>query len=415
MYEVYADNLTELRKLVTFDFIMKNLIGELRGVQEIRYNGWKGLNIAHHSIVFNESLVTLYGGDFSTSRATANNTCFMSVPWEFEELKSYDYKQSEFYSKVITRMFAGRRAEERYFAMHMLHEYFDGGGMEVQQMPVLAGIGGSGKSVLTNAILRMGRLCDSVSSVQDFSQLIGADARFNKAPLCTSRLMFVSDTTMGRNNNWDAMKEIINKGNIPIEVKFQQPEERKVTAALVANTNDPTVREAFQNDSGLRRRFFLLEFNNAVPSSEKDRKLPGRLDGLEEQRAVWAWMLQNYLESCELSEDPFDAIPNALRITKPTVEDSDLVAAKVLRVKGYRGEASEDFPVREEKSVATIVNWVAGLQAVEGNVPGSENYIPMSEINSFKRGRAMYDLNALDLTIIRDAKNNPKVVLYKAA
>lgn len=411
LYEVYAKDVAQVMPLTSASFIEQHLIPELKLTQEVRYGNWDGFKLESNAVVFNDKLVTLRGNEFKSSRATANNTCMMGVPFDFEELKGYDYKQSEFYEKVIQRMFNGRMNQATYLGMHVCQMYFDSD-TQSQRMPILAGKGASGKSVLTNALLHHSKVSDCYASVPDFSQLIGKDSRFNRYPLVTARIMDVQDTTLGRFNNWDALKPIINKDELLVEQKFQNATSHPITASMMANTNDPTVRETFENDGGLARRFALLEFNDVIPTEQRDDMLGNRLKSDEEQKAVWAFMVQSFIELRDKFGSPTKAVPAECKIETANVATSDNTAAKILRIKGFRAEAGEGFEHKHVVTLTTVRKWVRTTHDVDGNSYADDDFIKQSEVDRFDKKTCKRQLDSLNVQLFRDSNRNDKCIVY---
>lgn len=417
--EVYTDSYEELVLFLCSDFVRKSIKKELRVQQYAHRNGWKGLNLPKAAMVMGDTLVRLsVGGEFSVEDATPNNSSLMQVPFRLEELEGYDYTNSAFYKQLIERMFKGRDEEAQYLGAWFLHEMFDGHS-DTQRFPIFMGVGGSGKSTLTDAILHMVNECNQQGTYGDFTEIISESSKFNMAQLCTKRFVFVQDTTMKGNVNWDRLKNIAAKGSIIVEEKFLNPERMQVTASMVANTNNPNVDEYLGYDAGIRRRIALYRFNEAVPEHLRDQTLASKLQTLEEQRAVWAWMLAQFKGLASQYEDcksMFSAVPDSVRICADDVDTSEHPTAKVLRNLRYDVQERDGWRATTVRLDQLVTK---GKKFLRGNMLGMQpihdaSGLSLKEVEGLNSKRVKEGLQKLDAMENIMPGKNARLTVYEA-
>lgn len=154
-----------------------------------------------------------------------------------------------------------------------------------QRCLMLVGLGGTGKSTILDTI---GKAVGAHNrhDVDSLDQLTGSNGR-HVAPMGHAVVTIVADSSADFRNK-EMLKKIISKEPVAIEMKYKNPEPVTPRASLLLASNDSGI--AYQmGDSGIRRRFDIIKFTNAVADNKRNRDIDSELEA-ELAMLVLTWV-----------------------------------------------------------------------------------------------------------------------------
>lgn len=166
------------------------------------------------------------------------------------------------------------------------------GGIELQYLPILHGVGANGKSVYTDTI--KGVMGDYAADAPP-SLLVksGRDEHPTEiADLLGRRLVIASETEDGASFKMQLVKRLTGDATLKARRMRQDFFEFSRTHKTVMVTNNrPRVRE---DSEAVWRRLHLVPFNVVIPKEERDPKLLEKL--LAEWPGILAWLVRGCIE-----------------------------------------------------------------------------------------------------------------------
>jgi putative DNA primase/helicase len=218
--------------------------------------------------------------------------------------------------KFLDRVFGGDQALIDY--IQRIAGYWLTGDTSVQEIWVMWGDGGNGKSVLLDTL--MGILGDYAMPAPDglLVERRNQEHPTELAALCGTRLVVASETEEGAKLRLQLIKRLT--GDSMMTARHMRQDyfvfKRTFKVSLVTN-NQPRVSE---NSEAAWRRIRLIPFNVVIPREERDEKLGDRL------RAEWPGILAWAVRGCLAWQRSGLGIPPAVaQATKEYRQEQDSV------------------------------------------------------------------------------------------
>lgn len=409
-FKIYKGYEREVMEAVTPKLLNSYLWRSLELASSFAFEGRSAINYSSHGVVMGNELVRFdKNGRITRAESQYNDSTAMAVPFSYGELENYDWTGAQFARRSLAHLFKGRNDEARWLGAWFFYKYV-APPVKLSVAPILSGVGASGKSTFTDAVLHMAKVNNQVVSYADFESIIGKDSRFNRMPLTSHRFAVMADTTMGYNSNWNALKPLITGEDVSVELKGIDAVTRPVTAAIVANTNSESTADTFAKDSGLARRIVNFHFEDEVAVEDRLAGLDAMLASTEEQKAIWAWMLQAYLsyDGKHLSK----TIPQANKVEMTTAENDDDVLSKAIRLAGASVapvEGVEPETMRE----GGLMTWVRKVYLnADLNNTAADDFISTKEFEKFNKRQLKATAARIGLKYEKDEYRNKSYYLW---
>lgn len=164
-----------------------------------------------------------------------------------------------------------------------------------EDLDILFGIGGNGKSKLTDAFVYiMGEYHKkaNVETIQETKYKNGSAASPDVARLKGVRLVTVSEPEKGIKLNESKIKDMTGRDTLTARHLYQEPFDFKPEFKIWVYTNyKPIIRG---QDQGIWRRIKLIPFSVIIPDEEQDKRLDKKLEA--ESAGIFNWMIEGCLE-----------------------------------------------------------------------------------------------------------------------
>ncbi|MBU4221420.1 MAG: hypothetical protein KKA10_07340 [Euryarchaeota archaeon] len=259
-----------------------------------------------------------------------------------------------------------------------------------EDLDILYGIGGNGKSKLTDAFVYiMGdyHTKANVETIQETKYKNGSAASPDVARLKGARLVTVSEPEKGIKLNESKIKDMTGRDTLSARHLYQESFDFKPEFKLWVYTNYKPIIKG--QDRGIWRRIKLIPFDVIIPYEEEDKQLDKKLKA--ESSGILNWMLAGCLEWQQ----------EGLKVPKEILD----ATAEYKEEMDYLGDFFKDCCEVEKTAITSLKRLYLTYQAyceVVGMKPQSQTTFPRSlEERGYKKKKVTKGRFILGMTLSR--------------